>query len=70
MIMTIKQARKDGKFPVTLTYEGERNMFGGNYPSRYLNKLMTLEQVEGHIAKAREDDVIANHTGLLLGKRQ
>ncbi len=51
MKLTIGQPRSDGKYPVTLTFAGGPNMFGGNYPDTVYRKLYTREKLEDTVAK-------------------
>ncbi len=51
MTLQIGAPRRDGKYPVTLTFPGGPNMFGGYYPSKIYNKLYTLEKVKEAVEK-------------------
>ena len=44
--ITINQARRDGKYPVRIAYQGAKNMFGGRDHPKVFNKLLTLEKVQ------------------------
>lgn len=37
--------RKDGKYKVTLSFEGAPNAFGGRYPTRVYRKLMNEQAI-------------------------
>ena len=42
-IMFRGKRRKDGKYPITLAFMGGANAFGGFYPSKYFNKLVSFD---------------------------
>jgi hypothetical protein len=44
--ITIYQARKDGKYPIRIAYQGAKNMFGGRDHPRVFNKLYTLDKIQ------------------------
>lgn len=56
MKIEISQPRRDGKYPVTLTFMGGPNMFGGFYPAKVYRKLFTLEKVKETVAKHGTDE--------------
>ena len=43
------RVRRDGKYPVTYQYPGAPNAFGGYYPDKYFNKLVTREKLVADI---------------------
>ena len=51
MKLGIGDRRRDGKFPVTLVFEGGPNAFGGHYPNKVFRKLYSLAQVLEAIEK-------------------
>ena len=65
LIVKNAQVRKDGKYSCVLIYEGGPNMFGGHYPSKRFNKLLTPEGLHRHAAVA---DSIENFPRELMGK--
>lgn len=44
-------ARRDGKFKVSFSFEGGPNGFGGNDWGRTINKIMTPEAIKADMAK-------------------
>ncbi len=63
--ITIKPARKDNKFPVRISYQGAKNMFGGrDYPRTY-NKLYTLERIQSIFSGySQYPGTLVNNSGL------
>jgi hypothetical protein len=51
MTIQISNPRRDGKYPVTLTFAGAPNMFGGFYPNKVFRKLYSLDKVKETVAK-------------------
>ena len=50
--LTIKgYARRDGKYPVTISYAGAPNAFGGFYPSSHVNFLWPLDKIREWASK-------------------
>ena len=43
--------RRDGKYKVTVAYDGSPNAFGGFYPGKRFNKLYTAAQIKEYIDK-------------------
>ena len=56
MTIKISQPRRDGKYPVTLTFAGAANMFGGFYPAKVYKKLYSLDKVKETVAKHGTDE--------------
>lgn len=51
MTLKIDHQRRDGKYPVTLIFDGGPNMFGGSYPPKIFRKLYTAEKVRETVEK-------------------
>lgn len=64
MRMYIKRPRRDGKFPVRISYRGGANAFGGFYPTKVFNKLYTDHKVQEVISAALPGDDIINDSGI------
>jgi hypothetical protein len=64
MTITIGQPRRDGKYPVTLTFAGAPNMFGGFYPDQVFRKLYTREQMLDAVAKHGTEQQKAKHLAI------
>lgn len=46
MNIQISNIRKDGKYPVTLVFQGQTNMFGGYTIGKVFKKLYSLEKLK------------------------
>jgi hypothetical protein len=53
--------RKDGKYKITMVYQGAPNAFGGFYPSRSYTKIYTPEKVVEAMVSAEHFEG-ADHT--------
>jgi hypothetical protein len=56
MKIEISNPRSDGKYPVTLIFEGAPNMFGGCYPAKIYRKLYSLEKARETVTKHGTDE--------------
>lgn len=45
MKVTVTNKRRDGKYMVRFAFDGQPNAFGGTYPGKVCNKILTAEQV-------------------------
>ena len=54
-------ARRDGKFPVTVSFKGAPNMFGGYYPSTHNNHLWDITKIREWASKPYVDVVNAQY---------
>lgn len=59
--MKIGKIRKDNKYPVRIAYKGEPNAFGGFYPGKVFNSLLTAEKLRDY--QIYSGDTIENNSG-------
>lgn len=59
--LIIGKKRRDGKYPVTIRYQGEPNMFGGRYPGKEFRKLYTRERLAEYTLYP--EDTLINNSG-------
>ncbi len=45
MKITVKPIRKDGKYPVTISFSGQPNAFGGRDPGKVCNEIWSADKV-------------------------
>ena len=66
-VLTIGYRRRDGKWPISLTFLGAPNAFGGFYPSRSFKKLYTALQLFDEVQKNGDDRQRAHYTAMRCG---